>query len=98
LTGVLFAEVVYLLKGATPDIGTIAIGPKEVGIVLFGPYVIGVELASMLLLAGVVGSYHLGFLKVAKAEIQHDTDTDERRADTGGDLVLAGADKSARTS
>ena len=26
--------------------------PKQVGIVLFGPYVIGVELASMLLLAG----------------------------------------------
>jgi NADH-quinone oxidoreductase subunit J len=103
LAGVLFAEVVYLLKGGTADIGAVAVGPKEVGIVLFGPYVIGVELASMLLLAGVVGSYHLGFLKTVKPEIQHDTDsherdTHERRADTSGDLVLAGADESARTA
>jgi hypothetical protein len=27
---------------------------------LFGPYVLAVEIASMLLLAGLVGSYHLG--------------------------------------
>jgi NADH-quinone oxidoreductase subunit J len=97
LAGVLFAEVVYLLAGATADTGAVAVGPKEVGVILFGPYMIGVELASMLLLAGVVGSYHLGFLKAVKPEIQHDTNTDERRADTSGDLVLAGADQPART-
>ena len=98
LAGVLFAEVVYLLEGSTAYTGPAAVGPKEVGMVLFGPYVIGVELASMLLLAGVVGAYHLGFLKIASPEIQHDADTDERRADTSGDLVLAGADKPARTA
>jgi NADH-quinone oxidoreductase subunit J len=98
LAGVLFAEVVYLLAGATADTGAVAVGPKEVGVILFGPYMIGVELASMLLLAGVVGSYHLGFLKAVKPEIQHDTNTDERRADTSGDLVLTGADKPARTA
>jgi NADH-quinone oxidoreductase subunit J len=27
---------------------------------LFGPYLLGVELASMVLLAGLVGAYHLG--------------------------------------
>jgi NADH-quinone oxidoreductase subunit J len=27
---------------------------------LFGPYVLAVEIASMLLLAGLVGSFHLG--------------------------------------
>jgi len=27
---------------------------------LFGPYVLAVEIASMLLLAGLVGAYHLG--------------------------------------
>jgi NADH-quinone oxidoreductase subunit J len=102
LAGVLFAEVVYLLEWATADtgpvsIGPAAVGPKEVGMVLFGPYVIGVELASMLLLAGVVGAYHLGFLKTVTPEIQHDADTHERRADTSGDLVLAGTDQSART-
>jgi NADH-quinone oxidoreductase subunit J len=36
------------------------IPPKQVGIALFGPYALGVELASMLLLAGLVGAYHLG--------------------------------------
>ncbi|OGW37091.1 MAG: NADH dehydrogenase [Nitrospirae bacterium GWD2_57_9] len=35
-------------------------GPKAVGIALFGPYVLGVELASLLLLAGLIGAYHLG--------------------------------------
>ena len=29
--------------------------------VLYGPYVLGVELVSMLLLAGIVGAYHLGW-------------------------------------
>jgi len=97
LAGVLFAEVVYLLAGATADIGAVPVGPKEVGMVLFGPYVIGVELASMLLLAAVVGAYHLGFVQTLKPEIQHDTHTSERRSDTSRDLVLAGSDKLTRT-
>ncbi len=95
---VLFAEVVCLLAGGTADAGAVAVGPQEVGVVLFGPYMIGVELASMLLLAGVVAAYHLGALKIVKPEIQHDTDTDERRADISRDLVLAGTDKPARTA
>jgi len=33
---------------------------KDVGLALFGPYVLAVEIAAMLLLAGLVGSYHLG--------------------------------------
>lgn len=37
-----------------------AIPPKQVALALFGPYVIAVELASLLLLAGLVGAYHLG--------------------------------------
>jgi NADH-quinone oxidoreductase subunit J len=37
-----------------------AVPPKEVGIALFGPYLLAVELASMLLLAGLLGAYHLG--------------------------------------
>jgi NADH-quinone oxidoreductase subunit J len=35
-------------------------GVKDVAISLYGPYVLGVELAAMLLLAGMVGAYHLG--------------------------------------
>lgn len=34
--------------------------PKEVGKSLFTTYILGVEMAAMLLLAGIVGAYHLG--------------------------------------
>ena len=98
LACILIIEVVYLARVASPGLGTVATGPKEVGIALFGPYMIGVELASMLLLAGLVGAYHLGFRKTKKSEIQRDTGTHEGRADTGGDLVFAGTDRSARTT
>jgi NADH-quinone oxidoreductase subunit J len=40
--------------------GTESIGPKQVGILLFTTYLIAVELAGILLLAGIVGAYHLG--------------------------------------
>jgi NADH-quinone oxidoreductase subunit J len=36
------------------------LAPKEIGQALFGPYLLGVELASMVLLAGVVGAAHVG--------------------------------------
>jgi len=97
LSSILFGEVVYLLQANTERMGALPVGPKAVGIALFGPYGIGVELASMLLLAGVVGAYHLGLVETVQPEIQHVTNTDEGRADTGGDLVLAGAHKPART-
>jgi NADH-quinone oxidoreductase subunit J len=97
LASLLLMEVAYLARGGTASLGSGAVGPKAVGIALFGPYVIGVELASMLLLAGLVGTYHLGFRKADKPEIRHDPDIHERRTDTSGDLVLAGADRSART-
>jgi NADH-quinone oxidoreductase subunit J len=97
LSAMLLAEVAYLAGGASAGLGTGALGPKEVGMALFGPYVIGVELASMLLLAGMVGAYHLGFQEAKTPEILYDADTHERRADTSGDLVLAGADRTART-
>jgi NADH-quinone oxidoreductase subunit J len=97
LAGVLIIEVAYLSRGNTADLVAGALGPKEVAIALFGPYVIGVELSSMLLLAGLVGAYHLGFRKTENPEIQHDANSHERRADASGDLVLAGTDQSART-
>lgn len=58
---VLLAELLYafMLEKARLSVVTL-VTPKQVGIALLGPYVIGVELASMLLLAGMVGAYHLG--------------------------------------
>jgi NADH-quinone oxidoreductase subunit J len=98
LAGVLLIEVVYLARSSVAGLGGSVVQPSEVGIALYGPYLIGVELASMLLLAGLVGAYHLGSHEAERTEIQHDADTDERRADTSGDLVLAGVDQSTRTT
>jgi len=61
LTLVLAFELLYILStGHAESAITAVITPKQVGIALFGPYVLGVELASLLLLAGLVGAYHLG--------------------------------------
>jgi NADH-quinone oxidoreductase subunit J len=98
LASILIIEVLYVVRGSAASLGAGgAVEPKQVGIALYGPYLIGVELASMLLLAGVVGAYHLGYRKIENREIQHDADTHERRAAAGGDLILAGAGRSART-
>ena len=97
LAGILIIEVLYLVRGSSVGLAAEGVEPKQVGMALFGPYMIGVELASMLLLAGLVGAYHLGYRRGEKQENQHDADTHEGRAVAGGDLVLAGADKPART-
>jgi len=61
LTMILAAELIYLLTSQRAALSAAGlVGPKQVGIALFGPYVLGVELASMLLLAGLIGAYHLG--------------------------------------
>jgi len=61
LAAVLFIELVYTLisyQGGSYRAGVVE--AKDVGIALFGPYLLGVELASILLLAGLLGAYHLG--------------------------------------
>jgi NADH-quinone oxidoreductase subunit J len=61
LSVVLAAEMAWIFTtGGFATTGVTRVGPKEVGRALFGPYLLGVELASMLLLAGLVGAYHLG--------------------------------------
>jgi NADH-quinone oxidoreductase subunit J len=61
LVAVLMAELVYVLTfTGGPITGTVIVEPRQVGIALFGRYALGVELASMLLLAGLVGANHLG--------------------------------------
>ena len=59
LTAVLLAGLVYTLEGSGGRAAGI-VEPKAVGISLFGPYVIGVELASALLLTGLIAAYRLG--------------------------------------
>ena len=60
LSLVLLGELLYLMSTITGPASIGVVSAKTVGMALFGPYVLAVELASMLLLAGLVGSYHLG--------------------------------------
>ncbi len=58
---VLMGELVYVLtNNATLPAEVITVEPKQVGMALFGPYLIGTELAGILLLAGLVGAFHIG--------------------------------------
>lgn len=61
LAVILLAEVIYMLSGGTPEaIQPDKINPKAIGVALYGPYLIGVELTAILLMAGIVGAYHIG--------------------------------------
>jgi NADH-quinone oxidoreductase subunit J len=61
LAVVLLAEVGFIILsegGGSTMTGRIT--PKQVSLSLYGPYAVAVELASMLLLPGLIGAYHLG--------------------------------------
>jgi NADH-quinone oxidoreductase subunit J len=61
LSIILLAEIIYILgSGENIIVDQPAIDSKAVGMSLYGPYVIGVELCGILLMAGIVGAYHLG--------------------------------------
>lgn len=60
LSAILFIELVFVMSSDKAMRGATLVSAKEVGIQLFGPYLLAVEIASILLLAGLVGAYHLG--------------------------------------
>ncbi|WP_340615885.1 NADH-quinone oxidoreductase subunit J [Xenorhabdus entomophaga] len=61
LSIVLLIVLSYAISTLPPaEISGEVVSAKEVGISLFGPYVLAVELASLLLLAGMVVAYHVG--------------------------------------
>ncbi|CCP07842.1 NADH-quinone oxidoreductase subunit J [Erwinia amylovora] len=61
LSLLLLATLVYAILSVNDQgIDGTMIDGKQVGISLFGPYVLAVELASMLLLAGLVVAFHIG--------------------------------------
>ena len=59
LVAVLLAELVYGLTRVSEPLAGHEVGPGAVSAALYGPYVLGVELASMLLLAALIGARHV---------------------------------------
>jgi NADH-quinone oxidoreductase subunit J len=99
LCAILFFEQAYLLMtngrtAAAPGV----ISAKQVGIALFGPYVVGVELASLLLMAGLVGAYHLGRRTLAQEEEIYDARTTRARAVASDGAVHAGSDRTTHAA
>ena len=64
LAGVLLIDLTLALKNmpAIPVVEQVIL-PKQVGISLFSTYLPAVEIAAILLMAGVIGAYHLGSQK-----------------------------------
>jgi len=59
LAAVLLVELIYGLGVADHTLKNGVVGPQAVSESLFGAYVLGVELASMLLLAALIGARHI---------------------------------------
>ncbi len=60
LTGILLLEMIYVIAASTAPSAAVVVSPRQVGVALFGPYVLAVELASILLLAALIGALHFG--------------------------------------
>ncbi|HJN96380.1 MAG: NADH-quinone oxidoreductase subunit J [Gammaproteobacteria bacterium] len=59
MAAILLAQLVNVLSQYDQELTPVRVGVLEVSALLFGPYVLAVELASILLLAGLVSAYHL---------------------------------------
>jgi NADH-quinone oxidoreductase subunit J len=61
LAFVLVGELAFIIaRGSLHAPAAVPVEPKQVGLALYGPYLLGVELAALLLLAGMVGARRLG--------------------------------------
>lgn len=59
LTAVLFIQLASVLLTQNLALDPLEIGVRDISLLLFGPWLLAVELASMLLLAGLIAAYHL---------------------------------------
>jgi NADH-quinone oxidoreductase subunit J len=80
LVAVLFGELLVVVSGVGAETPPTRLVPsKEVSMALFGPYLLAVELASFLLLAGIVGAFHIG--RRGRPEEQGEEQEQERKAE-----------------
>lgn len=59
MSALLLGQLLNVLSQVDQDMAVSRVAVMEVSALLFGPYVLAVELASILLLAGLVSAYHL---------------------------------------
>lgn len=59
LTAVLFVQLASVLLTQGVALAPVEVGVLDISLLLFGPWLLAVELASMLLLAGLIAAYHL---------------------------------------
>lgn len=59
MAGILLVQLLLVLRQSEAVIEPLQVDARAVSLSLFGPYVLAVELASMLLLAALVGAFHL---------------------------------------
>ncbi|NLG96002.1 MAG: NADH-quinone oxidoreductase subunit J [Chloroflexi bacterium] len=93
LSLILLAELIYVIaaRGTAASTAPQAlIDPRQVGTTLFTTYLIGVELASTLLLTALIGAYHLG-----QARRELDRTRREREVKFREDAVRAGEPEAA---
>ncbi|MCB1676719.1 MAG: NADH-quinone oxidoreductase subunit J [Halioglobus sp.] len=70
LAAALLLELLLALRHSPVATSAVEVDPRRVGLALFGPYVLAVEIASLLLLAALVGAYHLGRHFIVRREDQ----------------------------
>jgi NADH-quinone oxidoreductase subunit J len=64
LAAILLIDLILALKNVESlPVDKQIVMPKQVGISLFSTYLLAVEIAAILLMAGVIGAYHLGSQK-----------------------------------
>jgi NADH-quinone oxidoreductase subunit J len=98
LVAVLLAEVVYALSVETQPLAGAEIGPQAVSEALYGPYVLGVELASMLLLAALIGARHVAARAHDEEEAAASMDRERTAAPQHGRPAERAAQPGARTA
>lgn len=72
LSAVLLIEMLMIFGDSGVQLAGQSVSPKAVSLSLFGPYILSIELASMLLLAALVGANH-----VARRFIDRTTEVDK---------------------
>ncbi len=88
LSAIMLVVIVYAILGVNDQgIDGTPISAKAVGITLFGPYVLAVELASMLLLAGLVVAFHVGREERAGEVLSNRKDDSAKRKNGGARMI-----------